>query len=157
MDRRKFIASSTAAVASATLAGSAFADHEEGHHHGHKSKVKSTLLNGVKRAIISSTEECIGTGRECLAHCARELSTGSSMMAQCNMAVQNMLAATEALNKIAQMNTLNNTAMKSFAKACREICEECHAACKKHENHHIECKSCMEACEKCIEACKKIV
>lgn len=151
MDRRHFIAS-TAAVAGATVFNNAMAS-------GTKESPKSlskTLSSSNQKKLIASTADCIETGRACLTHCANSLASGSTMMAECNVAVQNMLAACEAMNKIAHLNTLEQKAMKSFAASCQKVCEECYAQCKKHANHHAECKACMESCEDCIKVCKKI-
>ncbi len=153
MDRRSFIRSS-AAVAGATLMNSSMASSNK-----HKMPAdlgKAPLKNSEQKKLIASTVDCIEKGRTCLTHCAKELAKGDPMMAKCNLAVQNMLAACEGLNKVAHLNSLDSKSFKSFVKGCQLVCEQCYVECKKHKDHHAECKACMKSCEECIEICKKL-
>ncbi len=151
MDRRHFIAT-TAVVAGASVFNKAMASGKE----ETAEKLPKSLSSSNQKKIIASTAHCIDTGRACLTHCANSLASGSTMMAKCNVMVQNMLASCEAMNKIAHLNTLEKKTMTSFIKSCQKICEDCHAECKKHAGHHSECKACMKSCEECIEVCKKL-
>lgn len=156
MNRRQFVTAS-AAVAGTAVMGKAFADEHKHHkHHGKKVEIKSTLSNGQQRKLVDSTADCIKAGQACLAHCARELATGSTMMAACNASIQNMLAATKALNQIASLNSMDKASLKAFVKGCKAVCQDCHDECKKHASHHDECKACMEACKECIKVCDSI-
>jgi Cys-rich four helix bundle protein (predicted Tat secretion target) len=156
MNRRNFV-SSSAIAAGALLAGSAYADkHNHGHHHKSK-KLNQSLDADSQNQLIDSTAECLRTGKVCLSHCARELAQGNSMMGECNVSIQNMLVACQALNDIAHNNTLNKKALQQFVAGCKAICQECHDQCEKHADHHMECKACMKSCKKCIDVCNKII
>lgn len=152
MNRRNFVAST--AAASLGLVNHAIADDHS--HHAKPFKVPNTLSKKQQQDLISSTEECISTAKACLNHCAREFAKGNTSMAECNLILQNMLVSTEAMNRIAHLNSLDKGALKQTAMACAQICKECKKACDKHAKMHEECKNCSEACKSCIKACEAI-
>ena len=152
MERRDFL-SATAAVAGGAVIGKAHASQSA---HKHHKMIKSTLSSQEQASILQSTRECIAAGNACVAHCARSLASGSTMMAECNLAVQSMLPLTQAMNQVAQLNSAKKERISALASACMKFCEDCLAACEPHTKMHEECRKCAEACKSCIKACKKI-
>jgi Cys-rich four helix bundle protein (predicted Tat secretion target) len=150
MNRRDAI--KTAAVATAALSAAAWA---QGKDAAPKAEAKgATPPSGIiaNKELYESALDCIRKGEECLDHCIRSLSTGSKMMAECAGTVRAMLPMCEALVDLA---TLNSSHLKALAAVCAKVCRDCEAACKKHANHHAECKACMESCARCAAACEK--
>jgi Cys-rich four helix bundle protein (predicted Tat secretion target) len=64
-----------------------------------------------------------------------------------------MLPLCQALSELAVQRSGH---LKGLAAVCAKACRECEAACKKHANHHAECKACMESCQKCAAECEKL-
>jgi Cys-rich four helix bundle protein (predicted Tat secretion target) len=104
------------------------------------------------KEMYDAAMECVRVGQECLDHCIRNLSTGDKMMAECAGTVQAMLPLCEA---VAELSRLDSAHLKALAAVCAKACRDCEAACKKHANHHAECKACMESCGRCATACEK--
>jgi Cys-rich four helix bundle protein (predicted Tat secretion target) len=106
----------------------------------------------VNTALYDAARECLRAGDLCLDHCVRSLSTGDKMMAECAGTVRAMLPTCAAISQLA---LLKSDHLKEMAAVCAKICRDCEAACKKHANHHAECKACMESCQKCATECEK--
>ncbi|MCU0696055.1 MAG: four-helix bundle copper-binding protein [Myxococcaceae bacterium] len=106
----------------------------------------------INEALLAAALECLKAGETCLDHCVRSLSTGDKSMAECAATVRAMLPMCEA---VADLTRLNSTHLKALAAVCAKVCRDCEAACKKHQNHHAECKACMESCQKCAAECEK--
>lgn len=96
---------------------------------------------------------CATVGETCLEHCIRDLSTGSTMMADCAKSVQQMLAMCRAMASLAAMGSRY---AKELAPLCAKVCANCHAECEKHAGHHAECKACSDSCAVCEEACRAL-
>jgi Cys-rich four helix bundle protein (predicted Tat secretion target) len=156
MDRRKFIQSSVVAGAGLVAVNKASAEHHNHKHHGKNVKLETTLTNSEKEMVLKSVMDCIRTGHVCQAHCARLLAEGDVSMADCNASAINMMAACDGLVRIVTMNNLSKKSMKSFLKACGQICRECEKICEKHAKHHAECKACMDSCKACATHCEKL-
>ncbi len=107
----------------------------------------------INQALLDATLECVKAGEACLDHCVRSLSTGDKSMAECAGTVRAMLPLCHA---VADLTRLNSTHLKALAAVCAKICRDCEAACKKHQNHHAECKACMESCGVCATECEKL-
>lgn len=107
----------------------------------------------INQALLDAALECIKAGETCLDHCVRTLSTGDKSMAECAATVRAMLPTCHAL---ADLTRLNSAHLKALAAVCAKVCRDCEAACKKHQNHHAECKACMESCQKCAAECEKV-
>ena len=105
-------------------------------------------------AIIESTAKCAHDGRVCLARCTDHLATGSTVMADCQRAVMNMLAVTEAMAQVAGYRNAAPKEIKALASACAQFCRACATACEPHKDHHEECKACLESCLACAKACE---
>lgn len=107
----------------------------------------------INQTLLDSALSCIRAGDACLDHCVRTLSTGDKSMAECAGTVRAMLPMCHAL---ADFTRLNSTHLKALAALCAKVCRDCEAACKKHANHHAECKACMESCQACATECEKV-
>jgi Cys-rich four helix bundle protein (predicted Tat secretion target) len=105
-------------------------------------------------AIIESTARCVRDGRVCLARCTDHMAQGMGMMAECQRAVMNMLAVTEAMAQVAGYRNAAARDIKALTTACAQFCRACASACEPHKDHHEECKACMEACLACAKACE---
>jgi Cys-rich four helix bundle protein (predicted Tat secretion target) len=103
-------------------------------------------------ALYESALGCLRAGEICLQHCIKSLSAGEKMMVECAGTVRAMLPLCEALSKLALQNSPH---LKALAAVCAKACRDCEAACKKHANHHAECKGCYESCTKCATECEK--
>jgi Cys-rich four helix bundle protein (predicted Tat secretion target) len=114
-------------------------------------------VSPVTPALAKAAEaaaHCVVACETCLEHCIRDLSTGSTMMAECAKIVQQMLVLCRAMASLAAMGSPH---AKQLAALCIEVCVECRTACEKHAGHHAECKACAEACAACEAACKALV
>jgi len=142
MNRREAITSG--ALAFATLSSGAWAG-EMMHDH--------SAMGGTSKyqPLINATGNCVAKGEACLAHCLVLLGNGDKSLADCSKAVNQMLAACGALQKLAAQGSRLVGAM---AKVALEGCTECERECKKHADKHAECKACMESCTECIKQCK---
>lgn len=107
----------------------------------------------MNTAVYEAALDCVRKGEECLDHCIRSLSTGSKMMAECAGTVRAMLPLCEAM---VELSRLKSPHLKALAAVCARACRDCEAACKKHANHHAECKACMDSCQKCAAECEKL-
>ena len=107
----------------------------------------------INETLLAAALDCLKAGETCLDHCIRTLSTGDKSMAECAGTVRAMLPMCGAL---ADLTRLNSTHLKALAAVCAKVCRDCEAACKKHQNHHAECKACMESCQKCATECEKV-
>jgi Cys-rich four helix bundle protein (predicted Tat secretion target) len=104
-------------------------------------------------SLLDAAFECQKKGEACAEHCVRMLVTGDTSMAECIVAVRDMLPATDALARLA------STSSKHVAAAARlaiEACEACEAACRKHAQIHAVCRDCADSCARTIAACRKI-
>jgi Cys-rich four helix bundle protein (predicted Tat secretion target) len=106
----------------------------------------------MNTALYEAALACLRAGQICLDHCVRTLSTGDKSMAECAATVRAMLPLCEATAELALQRSAH---LKALAAVCAKACRDCEAACKKHANHHAECKACMESCQKCAEECEK--
>jgi len=97
---------------------------------------------------------CVETGNVCLEHCLRNLATGDTTLAECSVAVRDMLAV---CNAVAVLAAAQSKFLKSRARLCIEVCESCEKACRAHQDHHAECKACAEACAATLAEARRIV
>lgn len=133
----------TAALALGTLscAKSAVAHAAEGAH-----------VHGGDPALADAALACIKAGNACLAHCIAMAQNGDTSMAGCLATVTDMLAAMEALSKLAARG---GKRLPDTARALVAYCEDCAAECQKHADHHPVCKECFDACTRTVAALKK--
>lgn len=130
-----------AAVGAALAAGSALA--EKGHHHGHNKH----------GSLVQSALDCQNTGHSCVNHCVDLFKDGDTSVAECADRVNEMLAMTAALAKVA---SYDSESLGKLAAVCMEVCENCEQECRRHEKHHAQCKACADSCANCAAECKKV-
>ena len=99
--------------------------------------------------LIDTFLECIKMGEICNQHCMHMFQMGDTTLADCAIAVQELIAANTAVLKFAANNSCHLT---MFIEATIKVCESCAEECEKHDKH-IQCKDCGEACRDCIEFC----
>ena len=121
-------------------------------HAGHAAAAPVVAANPVLAEVAAAAAECLVTGEACLSHCLRALAQKDDSMAACAATVRDMLAACQATISLASAQSKHLPAM---AALCAKICRDCEAECKKHADHHAECKRCMESCARCAAACEK--
>jgi len=113
----------------------------------HAADAKSNALN---QAALG----CVEAGERCLEHCLAMFRAGDASLGECASAVADMLPVCQAL---ARLSASGSKRLVAFAAVCQQVCEDCEAACRKHESHHPQCKACAEACAKVIAACKQLI
>jgi Cys-rich four helix bundle protein (predicted Tat secretion target) len=143
--RRAFLTGAAAAGAAALLVGSgrAFAapEKEPGHTH-------SWAYGGVMQAATT----CVGEGHVCLNHCLNSFQAGDNSLIACGVAVQETIAA---CNALAQLAASNSTHTKAFSEACAAVCSDCEKECRKHASKHDACRKCADACQALVREVKK--
>jgi Cys-rich four helix bundle protein (predicted Tat secretion target) len=117
-------------------------DHQHHAHHG----------GGKYAALVNSSSDCGHIGQTCLAHCFVVLGEGEKELAACAASVNQLLAACDALMKLAASNSKYVPKMAALTET---VCLDCEKECRKHEKKHQECKDCADACAACAKECKK--
>ena len=148
MNRREALLNSSAMVISASLGAIAC---------GAQNAVAQAVTApaaGGDGAVAEAAFDCLRKGEACADHCVRMLTTGDTSMAECIVAVRDMLPATDALSRLASSNSKHLPAAARFAL---EVCEACEAACRKHAQVHAVCRECADSCTRTIAACRKLV
>lgn len=114
------------------------------------SKMNHQLPIDIKlEELIDTFLECIKMGEICNQHCMHMFQMGDTSLADCSIAVQELIAA----NTAVLIFTANNSChLNTFIEATIKVSESCLEECEKHEKH-IQCKDCAEACRDCIEFC----
>lgn len=148
INRRKWLVASSAALAASVPLMSVADDHahhdkahKAGHHH------HSNPLSKVVETALAS----IGAGQACQSHCYVLLQQGDLSIVDCMKSVDEMVAMSNALVKMASNQSAH---VKALMKVCMQVCDDCEKQCRKHEDKHPECKACAESCVDCIKACK---
>jgi len=144
MERRDVLKTVAAAVAGAISSAALAGQHD---HHDHAGMTKRNA------ALIAANADCLKTGEACLAHCIYLLGNGDKTVAACAQSVNELLASCTALMKLAGQDSRY---VSAFAKVTAEVCANCEKECRKHADHHEECKACAESCAACLKECKKV-
>ncbi len=145
MDRRELL-SGGALLAVASLMNTAFAADEDPHAHHHHDATSPAA------ALAAAASDCVQKGEACIAHCLVLLGDGDKDIAACAQSVVQTDAICAALQTAANANSKYLPKLAALAK---EACRDCAAECKKHADHHQQCKDCMESCEACARECEK--
>src|SRR5258706_11388097 len=87
--------------------------------------------------LIETTTDCIRTGEICITHCFGLFAAGDTSVAACAKSVYQMDAVCQALMRLAAAGSQH---VAELAKLAQIACMECEKECRKHENHHAECK-----------------
>lgn len=144
MERRNFISTAGAFVATAALGKFTQAFADEGHH---------KHFNSASMSLAVAASECVVKGQACLQHCMTLLSSGDTSMAGCAKSVREMMVYCDALSKAAAQDSKH---LKQLAKIAMDTCKDCEAECRKHADKHQVCKECAESCAECYQQCKSI-
>lgn len=141
MERREFIGG----LGLAAVVASAGAAHAEGkaavqHHHP-----------PLHKALADAAAKCVNDGNNCLRHCFGMISMNDASMADCTKATYDTIAACNALNALAAVNSPHTAA---FAKAVADVCTACKKECDKFPDV-AECRDMGAACQACADECKK--
>lgn len=145
MERREMLKTVLATAASAISVAALAGEHD---HHSHGAPGMASRNAG----LIAASADCLKTGEACLAHCLYLLGNGDKSVAACAQSVNELLASCTALMKLAGQDSKFVPAM---AKVAAEVCASCEKECRKHADHHPECKACAESCAACVKECKR--
>ena len=107
-----------------------------------------------RTGLADAAAACVAAGDACLQHCLDLLGQGDTSLSECAHDVRQMIAVCAAIGPLADAGSKH---LKDAARLCLDVCTDCEAACRKHENHHAPCKRCAEACARTIAEAKKIV
>jgi Cys-rich four helix bundle protein (predicted Tat secretion target) len=147
MDRRSMLTGGSALLASAAVVKVALAAEEDPHAHHHHHDAASPAA-----ALAAAASDCVQKGEACIAHCLVLLGDGDKDIAGCAQSVSQTLAICAALQSVANANS---SYLAKLASVAKDACRDCAAECKKHADHHRQCKDCMESCEACARQCEK--
>lgn len=145
MNRREALVGSSVFTAALALGALSCAKNAVAHtaEHAH---------GGGSPELSDAALACIKAGNACLAHCIGMISSGDTSMAGCLATVTDMVAAMDALAKLASRG---GKRLAETTKALVAYCEDCAAECQKHADHHPVCKDCLESCQRMIAAAHK--
>jgi Cys-rich four helix bundle protein (predicted Tat secretion target) len=150
--RRDLVIAAGVLASVATARVALAAEHEK---HSDREKHVYTEAKAYKKraALAKATSACIATGQACLSHCMETFLSGDTTMAECALAVQEMLAVCGAMETLAANDSGRLPAM---ARACIAVCEHCEKECRVHEAHQPECKACADACAALVKEAKAV-
>jgi Cys-rich four helix bundle protein (predicted Tat secretion target) len=97
----------------------------------------------AEATLVDELGRCAETGNVCLQHCLAHLGKGETALAECAVAVRDMLAVCNAVGVLA---AAESRYLKASARLCLDVCEGCENACRPHRDHHPECRACGDAC-----------
>jgi Cys-rich four helix bundle protein (predicted Tat secretion target) len=103
--------------------------------------------------LVDAAADCEKKAQACLTHCLGMLSTGDTSMAACAATVRDTIASVQALGSLAAANSKH---LKSMARTCSEICRDCEAECRKHQDKMQVCRECADACAAMIKEAAKV-
>ncbi len=157
LDRREIL-TGLAGLGTVLLAGDAHpqADPHAAHAGMGADAAPVTPASPALQAVIATTASCLRDGRFCLSRCTDHLAAGTSLMADCQRAVMNMLAVVQAMSDVAGYRNAAAANVKALANTCAAFCRTCAKACEPHAEHHAECKACKDSCLACVKACEAL-
>lgn len=138
VDRRVFLAAA-GSVALATTAGSANA---------------KTFSGTVYSELAVAARECSASGSACINECIIDMRNKSLMLVECLARLQELVAACDALAKMASLGTKH---LVAFAAVTKEVCAYCEEELRKHVDHHPSCGEGAAACAKCARECERVI
>jgi Cys-rich four helix bundle protein (predicted Tat secretion target) len=137
----------TGAGALGTLVASGIAMSAQAKEHAHtKSEPKNM-------SALAAANHCFEQSELCLAHCLVSFQQGDTMLAECAQLVYDTMSLCEALTS--QLVT-NSAYVKDLSAVCRKACVDCEEECRKHADHHAECKNCADSCLDLIASIDKL-
>jgi Cys-rich four helix bundle protein (predicted Tat secretion target) len=81
------------------------------------------------------------------------LAGGDKSLLECTATAREMTVVCDGLRTLAAQNSPH---LAKYAKLAAEVCKDCEAECRKHEQHP-SCKACADACAACAAECGKLV
>ena len=130
-----------------TLVASGIAMSAQANEHKHTNSEPENL------SALAAANHCAEQSELCLAHCLVSFQQGETMLAKCAQLVYDTMSLCEAL--AAQLTT-NSAYVKELSAVCRKACVDCEKECRKHADHHTECKNCADSCVDLIAAIDKL-
>ncbi|HEY2743482.1 MAG TPA: Csp1 family four helix bundle copper storage protein [Polyangia bacterium] len=116
-------------------------------------KMAEPHAHGPNGALLDVAADCVKKAQACLTHCLGMLSTGDTSMAACAATARDTIASSQALVELAAASSKH---LKSMARTCAEICRDCEAECRKHQDKMPICRDCAEACAAMIKEADKV-
>lgn len=144
MDRRNFLIGVGAAAA---LASTSAVYAENG-----PAPMIAGMHAPMYAALQRSAAHCMSAGEDCLRHCFGMLSMKDISMAGCIKTSYDMIAACNALQSLAAVNSSH---VPALARVTADVCSDCQKQCEKFPDVP-ECKACAEACANTIDECHKL-
>jgi Cys-rich four helix bundle protein (predicted Tat secretion target) len=141
MNRRDWLVGA-GAVAIASVAKAAPTAKTPEHHH-----------DAPAAGLVDAAADCSKKAEACMTHCISMLSSGDTSMGACAASVRDTLASSQALVAVASAGSKHT---KVLAKACADICRDCEAECRKHQDKMPVCRDCADACAKMIQEVSKL-
>ncbi len=117
-----------------------------------KDKPAAEAHHGGMQSLVDASADCLKKGEACESHCLGMLGSGDTSMAACSTAVRDMIASSRAVMTLASAGSKHTRAL---AKACADICKDCEAECRKHQQHP-PCHDCAEACARMQQEIAKL-
>jgi Cys-rich four helix bundle protein (predicted Tat secretion target) len=148
MNRKQFVTQSAVVLATAGALSNLMSQ-EHKHEPGMTMPSKSSKYG---KALMSAIH-CKLAAEICLGHCIAELSNGDKSLGECASSTLEVIAACDAFIALASQGS---SFTKKTAALCEEICNSCSKICKKHADHHKECKDCMDSCVACAKEMAKV-
>jgi Cys-rich four helix bundle protein (predicted Tat secretion target) len=148
MNRREALLNSSAMVVAASLGAVACAAQNA------VAQVGSSPPAPADASLTDAAFDCHRKGAACADHCVRMLTSGDTSMAECMLAVRDMIPSVEALGALAANGSKH---LQAAARLALAACQACEAACRKHAAVHAVCRDCADSCARTIAACQKAV
>jgi Cys-rich four helix bundle protein (predicted Tat secretion target) len=142
MNRREVLMGAGALALAAVAKAAPSTNAGEAHHH-----------NAAAQGLVDASAGCLEKGEVCQQHCFGLLGSGDTSMAACASTVRDMLAATRGVFTLAAAGSKHT---RTLAKACAEICKDCEAECRKHQDKHKACHDCADACARMQQEIAKL-
>jgi Cys-rich four helix bundle protein (predicted Tat secretion target) len=129
------------AAGTVLASGLAFAGDAPGHRHEDHAPRNPDALKAANNCVVKS--------QQCIAHCLVAFQEGDTTLADCARKVNEMSPICGAFS---YQLASNSPYVNALSRVCRQACEDCEAACREHEDKHVECRECAEACAQLISA-----
>jgi Cys-rich four helix bundle protein (predicted Tat secretion target) len=159
MNRRELLTGTGAVSAglliSAAMPNSASANSHMGGHGDHMMHNSNTPKRmPVNMPLILSAQNCLTSANICVSHCLILIGQGDNSLQECLRTASEMIPSCNGLGQLASMNAKH---LKKYAEYCITVCTDCEIECRKHQDHHWQCKNCAQACAECIRQCKMLI
>jgi Cys-rich four helix bundle protein (predicted Tat secretion target) len=148
MNRKEFLKNTALSVATVSTVSGLMAQS-----HDHEMKPGSASSKSKYSKAMMSAVHCQLAAENCLAHCINEMGKGDKSLVKCANSTREVIAACEAFVKMA---SFESSFTGKMADLCEDVCKACAAECKKHAEHHPECKECMDSCLSCAKEMSKV-